>query len=79
MKKKEYINVSFKKELLKIFFSWKIRIGNQNHKFIDDDVRILDVLEFKKHPSYDGTASYFDVAVLTTEPVNFTKVSSFCS
>ena len=60
-----------------MIFSFKIRIGDQNHNSTadDDEVIVLDVISSHKHPSFDCNTSYFDVAVLSTKTVNFGKVS----
>jgi hypothetical protein len=58
------------------YFRWKIRIGNENHNTSLDDTNILvlDILESKKHPTYDGASSYYDIAVLTTKTVTLNEV-----
>ena len=38
---------------------------------------ILDIKLAYKHPLYDNVAAYYDIAVLTTEAVTFTKVGIF--
>ena len=54
---------------------WKIRIGDDNHGSTADDrnAKDLDILASFVHPNYNGDAAYFDVAVLETEPLNFSK------
>jgi len=54
---------------------WKIRIGDDNHGSIADDknAKDLNILASFIHPTYNGVAAYFDVAVLETEPLNFSK------
>ena len=60
------------------FCSWKIRIGNNDHNSSDDEgMLILDIKLAYKHPLYDNVAEYYDIAVLTTEAVTFTKVGIF--
>ena len=58
------------------FFSFKIRIGDQNLKLniSESSGKILDVKELYMHPLFDGSTSYYDVAILKTEPVEFSRV-----
>ncbi len=57
---------------------FKIRIGDSNHaSSVDNGNAIdLDVINHSIHPSYDGVASYYDVAILVTAPVPFSKAIS---
>ena len=56
----------------------KIRIGNRNHKS-DSEVKILDILATHIHPQYVPTVAYYDVAILETEKLNFSrKVRPVC-
>lgn len=59
-------------------FRYKIRIGDTNHasKLGDRNAIFLDILTQTIHPKYNGMASYYDVAVLETSPVTFTKLIS---
>ena len=54
---------------------WKIRIGDVDHGSVRDDANAkdLDILDTFVHPNYNGVAAYFDVAVLETEPLVFSK------
>jgi hypothetical protein len=40
----------------------------------DENFLLLDIVESKKHPTYDGVSSYYDIAVLTTDTVEFNQV-----
>jgi hypothetical protein len=53
-----------------------IRIGNENHNssLAAPNVLVLDIVESKRHPSYDGVSSYFDIAVITTDIIQFSQV-----
>jgi hypothetical protein len=57
-------------------FRWKIRIGNDNlnSNLNASNVLVLDIIESNQHPSYDGSSSYYDIAVLTTNIVKFSTV-----
>ncbi len=56
-------------------FRFKARLGDQNHNSIDDDTNllILDIQETIVHPDYDHESAYFDVAILVTERIRFTR------
>jgi hypothetical protein len=43
----------------------------------DEKILVLDIVESKKHPKYDGVSSYYDIAVLTTDTVEFNQVIHF--
>ena len=51
----------------------QVRIGDTDHAIPSDDgdVKILDVLNAQIHPNFINSQVYFDVAVITTEPVAF--------
>ena len=55
-------------------FSAKIRIGDQDLNSTLEDVLVLPIQNTFKHPSYDGTTAYFDVMLVETESVSFSKV-----
>ena len=59
-----------------IIFRFKIRVGDfrLNSKPNESDAQVLDVVKINKHPEFDGESSYFDIAIFTTKPVNFSKV-----
>ena len=68
---------------MKIFnvHRWKVRIGDQKHNSKRDDgnLLILDILNYFKHPENDGVRAYFDVAILETENVTFSRgISPVC-
>jgi hypothetical protein len=42
----------------------------------DGNVIVLDVINLSIHPRYDAVASYYDVAILVTAPVPFSKAIS---
>ena len=65
-----YLNVH-----MSITFRWKIRIGDFNLGSDSDDRNAKDLGIIKKfvHPNFDGIASYFDVAILETEEMTFSK------
>ncbi len=56
--------------LLSLFRS-KIRIGV--YDLSRDDGNVLEIVNSFVHPNYDGKTSYFDIAVLETENINFSK------
>jgi len=50
-------------------------MGDRNHNSTDDDQNlvILNISRVSLHPDYDGVTAYYDVAVLETLPVNFSR------
>ena len=50
-------------------------MGDTNHNSTDDDsnLLILDISRIIIHPDYDGVTSYYDVAVLETSMLNFSR------
>ncbi len=56
-------------------FRWKIRIGDFDLKSARDNgnAKDLDIINKFIHPEYDGKASYFDVAILETEKITFSR------
>jgi hypothetical protein len=63
------------------FRIWKVRIGDTNHVSDKDDINlaILDIQDIAKHPQYNGITAYFDIAVIETDDVTFSKgVSPVC-
>ena len=59
----------------------KIRIGDTNHASPYDDRNAidLDIYNISIHPMYNSVASYYDVAILETSPVTFSKfISPIC-
>ena len=62
-------------------FRFKIRIGDTNHASEQDDKNAIDMDINKQivHPKYDEVSSYYDVAILETSPVTFSKfISPVC-
>ncbi len=60
---------------------YKLRIGDINHASDMDDINAidLDILRANVHPDYNGEASYYDVAILETAPVTYSKsISPIC-
>ncbi len=56
-------------------------MGDRNHTSRNDDrnLLILDISRVSLHPDYDGVSAYYDVAVLETLPVNFSRaISPIC-
>jgi hypothetical protein len=51
------------------------RLGDRNHNSSDDDTNLLflKILEATVHPLYNHKSAYFDIAVLVTEAVTFSK------
>jgi hypothetical protein len=72
----------------KIFNRWKVRIGDQIHAvrkgnkirpITTANTRFLDIQRVSIHPNYDGVAAYFDIALIETATVDFTKfISPIC-
>jgi hypothetical protein len=70
------------------FHSWKVRIGDQIHAekignqtqpLTTANTLILDIQRAFLHPRYDGKTAYFDIAVVETGTVGFTKfISPVC-
>ena len=69
------IQINYLKMILKLF-RFKVRIGDRNHDSDLDDgnVRVVEVVQSFVHPKYDSVKAYFDIAVLETEEVEFTRV-----
>ena len=64
-----------------LHFRFKIRIGDTNHASAHDDRNVieLDIYNDKIHPKYNALTSYYDVAILETSPVTFSKfISPIC-
>ena len=59
------------------FFSCqcKIRIGDQKHNSHSDDgpLQVLNILEKNFHPDYRIEKAYFDVSILETTPLTFSR------
>ena len=55
------------------FTQWKLRLGSQNLS-VSEDALFLDIKSVNKHPLFDNKTSYFDVAILETEPVELNEV-----
>ena len=57
------------------FFSLKIRIGNSNLELKDDgqNIIVLDIVKAFVHPKFNKPAAYFDIAVLVTRPIKFSR------
>jgi hypothetical protein len=62
-------------------FSWRIRIGHQDHddKFDDDGLLDLEILSRNIHPTYDNESAYFDIAIFETSKLSFSKVNKLLS
>jgi len=63
------------------FYRFKIRIGDINHASDRDDKNAvdLDINKQTMHPKYNKVASYYDVAILETSPITFSKfISPVC-
>ena len=56
--------------------SLKIRVGHLKNIDSTDksEAQVLDVTEIYKHPAFDGTSYFFDIAILTTESLELTEV-----
>ena len=56
-------------------FTNKVRIGDSNHASDDDDKNAIDleIIKYTQHPDFDEEAAYFDIAVVETKKVNFSK------
>ena len=55
------------------FAQWNLRLGSQNLS-ISEDALFLVIKSVHKHPLFDNKTSYFDVAILETEPVELNEV-----
>ena len=57
----------------------QVRIGDTDisNPSDDEDINILDVIKAQIHPNYKNDIVYFDVAILTTEPVNIQPGKNF--
>ena len=63
------------------FSRLKVRIGDTNHASQQDDRNVvdLDITNQMFHPKYNKVVSYFDIAILETSPVTFSKaISPIC-
>ena len=61
---------------LGLFFSFKIRIGDNNHNSAsdDDNLQVLDIFKSFIHPNYKKSTAYYDVAILQTkESIEFSN------
>ncbi len=72
---------TFSNKLGHFFSSWKIRIGDSNHATRTDNLNSLElnILHFFVHPLYDKVASYYDVGILQTNPIPFSKAIRYQS
>ena len=61
----------------KLGTKWQVRIGDFDHdSSLDDvDVLVLDITDTQVHPSYDGIAAYFDIAIIKTTLVPLSQVT----
>ncbi len=62
-------------------FRFKIRIGDTNHASVHDDKNAIDLVIYSQtiHPKYNSVTSYYDVAILETSPITFSKfISPIC-
>jgi hypothetical protein len=56
-----------------------VRLGDQNHARKTENTLILDIQTVSLHPNYDLKTAYFDIAVVETGAVTFTKyISPVC-
>ncbi len=58
-----------------------MRIGDSDHGSTADDtfVTILDILKIFIHPDYNGITAYYDVAIIVTDIVTFSRrISPIC-
>jgi hypothetical protein len=56
-----------------------VRLGDQNHATKTENTLILGIQAVSLHPKYDLKTAYFDIAVVETEAVTFTKyISPVC-
>jgi hypothetical protein len=56
-----------------------IREGNKTQQITNPNTRFLDIQRVSIHPNYDGVAAYFDIALIETATVEFTKfISPIC-
>jgi len=39
----------------------------------DRNAKNLEILQMYVHPDYDGKSAYFDIAILETKPIEFSK------
>jgi hypothetical protein len=67
--------INFLFALFYISFRFKVRIGDKKHSSKEDDANllILDILGAFKHPQYVGAQAYFDVAILETKNITFSR------
>ena len=55
-------------------FSWAIRIGEINLQTRNSTRGIqLEIQNYLAHPMYDGETAYFDVGIILTDYVRYTK------
>jgi len=54
---------------------YKLRIGESDHASEEDNRYAIDleIINSIRHPEYDDETAYFDVAILETEKVNFSR------
>jgi hypothetical protein len=52
-----------------------LKLGEWNHasKLANPNLLILDILHVSVHSKYDGITAYYDIAVLETETIAFSK------
>ena len=54
-----------------LIFRFTIRIGDLNLANVNPER--LEIKRIHKHPKYDGTKAHFDVAILETEELEFSR------
>lgn len=62
-------------------YRFKVRIGDVNHASNKDDRTAIDlnILGYRVHPDFDGLTSYYDVALVQTDILMFSKsISPIC-
>jgi hypothetical protein len=58
------------------FDRWKVRVGDQSHATTTSRTLLLDIVRVSLHPNYNGRTSYFDVAIVETQSIIFSKLIS---
>ncbi len=77
----KFITQDLEINLLSCIYRYKIRIGDFSHTSVKDDRGAidLDILNSVAHPDFNREISYYDVAVLLTENITFSRfISPIC-
>ena len=63
------------KIIIGLITRYKLRIGESDHASEEDNRYAIDleIIKSHPHPDFDNETAYFDVAVLETEKVNFSR------